>query len=207
MEMIGESTIEEFCKERDRYLVEKFGSYGEQLQNVKAYLKESNDFRYLEGAKAHYAPCFSTVAILEWVFDSIPDNQKYDAFIDVYIMAKDCSRWAWRFIPSIRECKPAAVKTYIRELADSEGNIIVYRGGLERRDPARFTSWTISLEVAEFFAKCTKGKETVVYKGVITADDVAAYTDERQEQEIIQFRRVKHIEKIRHYGKGSKTKR
>lgn len=91
-----------------------------------------------------------------------------------------------------REKLPEAV----RHLA----SFTVYRAGLEPLDKAKYSlSWTLSRDVAEWFANRQKflyGQLGHIYKATISAEKVIAFDNGRNEFEIIQYRNVKNIEEI-----------
>ena len=85
-------------------------------------------------------------------------------------------------------------------------SFIVYRGGGEDVNKATYAlSWTLSQEVAEWFMKrheLTNPGTQHLYRGIISADRVIAYINDRKEFEIVQYRGVKKIEEISLEGLG-----
>lgn len=70
-------------------------------------------------------------------------------------------------------------------------------------------SWTLWRDVAEWFAERHEhyGQGTQhLYKATISTDDVIAFTNARQEFEIIQYRGVKDIEEIPRAGVSAEYK-
>ena len=84
----------------------------------------------------------------------------------------------------------------VREL----DSFVIYRGGGEEINKAAYSlSWTLSQEMAEWFMKrheLTNPGTQHLYRGVISADRVIAYINDRKEFEIVQYRGVKKIEVI-----------
>lgn len=79
-------------------------------------------------------------------------------------------------------------------------SFVVYRGGGEDMNKASYSlSWTLSQEMAEWFMKrheLTNPGTQHLYRGIIPAEKVIAYLNERKEFEIVQYRGVKKIEEI-----------
>lgn len=56
-------------------------------------------------------------------------------------------------------------------------------------------SWTLNLNIARFFKeRCTETQKRVIYRGFISKADVLAYNNNREEQEIMQYKKVHDIE-------------
>ena len=74
----------------------------------------------------------------------------------------------------------------------------VYRAGEEPIDKAKFRiSWTLSEAVALFFLnEYGKRHASHLYRGKIRREKVIAYTNTRNEEEIMQYRNVFDIEDI-----------
>lgn len=85
-----------------------------------------------------------------------------------------------------RETPEAALH---REILDS---FVIYRGGGEDINKAAyFLLWTLSQEMAEWFMKrheLTNPAPQHLYWGIISADRVIAYINDREEFEIVQYR-------------------
>jgi RNA-splicing ligase RtcB len=96
------------------------------------------------------------------------------------------------------------------ECVRNETTFTVFRAGEESiDDAAESMSWTLWRDVAEWFAERHEhyGQGTQhLYKATISADDVIAFTNERQEFEIIQYRGVKDIEEIPRAGVSAEYK-
>lgn len=90
------------------------------------------------------------------------------------------------------------------ECVRDETIFTVYRAGEENiDDTAESMSWTLWRNVAEWFAErheyYGQGKQHL-YKATISADDLIAFTNARQEFEIIQYQGVQKIEEITRLG-------
>lgn len=83
-------------------------------------------------------------------------------------------------------------------------SFVIYRGGGEDINKAAYSlSWTLSQEMAEWFMKrheLTNPAPQHLYRGIISADRVIAYVNDREEFEIVQYRGVKKIEEISQEG-------
>ena len=128
-------------------------------------------------------------------YSQVPDELKYSLVTDLYICVGDS-------IPAVRKALRGALKygkpTLPPEL-EGMNEITVYRGGTENIGKATYRiSWTLSREKAEWFAdrNCLAGFPYHLYKGVISRDKIIAYTDRREEQEIMQYRNVRKIEEL-----------
>ena len=128
-------------------------------------------------------------------FDEVPDNLKYQYAIDAYMHHGDS-------VPEVREAVKRARKYGAPKLPpelEKQEVITIYRAGEEPIDeaPARI-SWTTSIDTALFFLdKYVKRHARYLYQGKIRAADIIAYTDERNEKEIMQFQSVFDITVIR----------
>jgi len=128
------------------------------------------------------------------MYKEIPDNQKYDVFIDLYVRSeygfsmfpkslindlfskrKLSSEWSSR----MREFKKVAK-------LNPKGLIRIYRG--ENKQSAgqeEAYSWTLSRKTAEFFAnRFSRGSGNVISK-MIDPKDILDYIDDRSESEVL----------------------
>lgn len=84
--------------------------------------------------------------------------------------------------------------------------ITVYRSGEEEIEEApECCSWTLSKDVADFFMyKYRNRHANYIYKAKLATKDVIAYTNEREEFEVIQFCSVYDIEILDRLPKKNK---
>ena len=147
---------------------------------------------------------------LQLLFDEIPDTQKYQVVMDVYMMSKSPAKEMLNYIKAIKSLVPDNLTATIKDHIDDSGNLTIYRGGLQVKNPGLCTSWTLSKEQAEWFAKRyidrPDATDTVVYRGFVKATDIIGYTNDREEQEIIQYQSVENIEIVDKYEKPSDEK-
>ena len=96
-----------------------------------------------------------------------------------------------------------AVRKYVR-LVPYEMAILpevqVYRAGTEFIDKAKYSiSWTTSLDVAKWFYDRSEDlhwPKRHLYRGVIDPEKVICFTDDRHEQEVMQYNAVRNIVEI-----------
>ena len=128
-----------------------------------------------------------------WYYDEMPDSMKYDFAISAYIKDGDS-------IPAVRKAVRSARKYGAPSFPeDLEGLEVftVYRAGEEPIDKAKYRiSWTLSKEEALFFLNRYGSRARHLYRAKIRREDVIAYCNEREEEEIMQYRKVYDIEEI-----------
>ncbi len=133
-------------------------------------------------------------------FDMVPDNLKYKFAISSYTSHGDS-------LPSVRRAVRKA-KSYGKpdlpdEIKDLEV-VDIYRAGEEKIDKSKHRiSWTLSLERAVwFYKKYNHRHANYIYKGKIRTADIIAYTNQRQEQEVMQYGSVFDVEDITESAKN-----
>ena len=121
----------------------------------------------------------------------------YDEILDIVKNGKDFRPGDWN--KELPEC------------VRNEITFTVYRAGKESIDvAAESMSWTLWRDVAEWFAERHEhyGQGTQhLYQASISADDVIAFTNGRQEFEIIQYQGVRDIEEIPRIGVSEEYKK
>ena len=138
--------------------------------------------------------CYEVMPEAFSFFDEVPDELKYQFAIDAYMHHGDS-------IPAVRKAVRNALKwgrpELPKEIADAQ-EITVYRAGEEPIDKAKYRiSWTTDKSVAEFFLSAYIGRHAShLYKGKIKPEHIICYTNDRKEQEIMQYRHVYDIEDI-----------
>lgn len=124
-------------------------------------------------------------------FDKIPNQLKYDFAISAYTHHGDS-------IPAVRKAVRNALKygrptlpEYIRD----KDIVTVYRAGEEDIQKAKYRiSWTTNKEVAEFFLKEYKNRHANnLYEGKIRTKDIIAFTNSKNEFEVMQYGSVYDI--------------
>lgn len=127
-------------------------------------------------------------------YDEIPDNLKYDFAVEAYQHHGDS-------IPAVRKAVRDAAKYGKADLPaelQAQEVITVYRAGEEDITKCKYRiSWTTDRSVAEFFLNTYIGRHAAyLYTAQIKPADVIAYTDDRDEKEILQYRKVFNIQDI-----------
>ncbi len=138
--------------------------------------------------------CYEVMPIAFRFYDEVPDSMKYQFCTEAYTHHGDS-------IPAVRKAVRGALKYGKPELpAEIAGKkeITVYRAGEEPIEKTKYRiSWTLDIKVARFFLSEYMGRHArFLYKGKIKPEKIIAYTNDRQEQEIMQYGNVYDIEEI-----------
>ena len=128
-----------------------------------------------------------------YFYDDMPEEYRRDFVIGCYQHHGD----------SVEECREAVAELrnngrdeLPEEYRDVE-ELTVYRAGEEPIDEAQdFFSWTLDKQVACFFKDRFPWESRHLYRAKIRPADVIAYTDEREEREVIQYWSVYDVEEI-----------
>ena len=138
-------------------------------------------------------------------FEQVPDDLKYELAIGAYMHHGDS-------IPAVRKAVRSLSK-YPRpplpdDLATADA-VTVYRAGEEPKEKARFRlSWTTDKEVALFFLNTWNGRHAShLYQGKIRPARIIAYTDDRNEKEVIQYGGVYDVIEITDQKNAQKGER
>ena len=153
---------------------------------------ESNDWnRVCELTECRYEIMPYTFSVY---YDKIPQNLRRDFVVGCYEHHGDG-------VPGCRKALRGLPKNGINELPKAyreKEYITVYRAGEENLDKAKYRlSWTLDKRVAlDFYNNlrysCDRAHN--LYKAKIRPCDVIAYTNERKEKEVLQYRKVYDIE-------------
>ena len=140
----------------------------------------------------------------------IPKPIQYQIAIELYTDKGDMYSEILDIVKNGKEYRSDGWNDEMPECVRNETTFTVYRAGEESIDEATESiSWTLWRDVAEWFAERHEhyGQGTQhLYKATISADDVIAFTNERQEFEIIQYQSVREIEEIPLLGVSEKYK-
>ncbi len=135
---------------------------------------------------------------IPWAFDlyyeDMPIEYRRDFVIGCYSHVGDG-------VPGCRKALRSLPKNGINELPEQYRNtpfIYVYRGGEEEITKAKYRiSWTLDQDTAySFLKKAYKKTSMHLYKGKIKPEDVIAYSNDRNEFEVMQYGKVYDIEQI-----------
>lgn len=121
------------------------------------------------------------------LFPLIPDNEKYEIFIDLYthsdygfgFLETDFIEKAFSYKPKKKDKKYKGIKT------DKNGYVTIYRGmGTHSTPIGKAFSWTTSFDTAIFFAtRLSLG--SLVYKAKVHIDNIIEYLTDRNEFEVL----------------------
>lgn len=158
---------------------------------MKAITKEdySQTFVYMD--RQYRIDAYSSI------FEFIPDNKKYELFIDAYIMP-DIGLVKPKIISKIFELRPKELAQFLKEMADDKGYITIYRGeSAESTKVQRALSWTLDRNTGIWFAKRLDSSDAgYLYTAKVHINNVIAYITDREEEEIlIQYKDVEIIGK------------
>lgn len=130
--------------------------------------------------------------VFEYFFHALPDDKKYELFIDLYILQEygfthyqpDIVSEALEKQP--KELREQAVKEMMAESGVKEGEMItLYRGmGDASTSVRQAMSWTLSPQTANFFAN-RMGRGGYIVKAEVRVENVIDFIDRRNEKEVI----------------------
>lgn len=142
--------------------------------------------------------------LLSSLDSQLPPELKWNIAVEHYCNNGDNYPSIRRILKASAKCKPESWRDSLPESVRDLTAFTVYRAGGEELGKANYSmSWTLSRDVAEWFAKrhrITHNWPQHLYKGVIPAEKVIAYIGDRSEFEIVQYRSVKQIEEISFQG-------
>lgn len=123
-------------------------------------------------------------------YRSIPDHRKYDIFISIYQRSEygfaNLDKNLLIDIFSKRDRSDAWRERITALKASVDGNTITIYRGVGEKSQELGMSWTLSLDIARFFAHRFGGRGRVI-QGTVHIDDVLDYLESRDEQEILVF--------------------
>lgn len=186
-EMVGIADQVGFLKHRQLiYLVQKIN----QLPMIAEYALNGEWEDFSDTVQARYE---TMPEAFTYFYDDMPEEYRRDFVIGCYIHHGD----------SVEECREAV--TCLRgsgrddlpeEYRDLE-ELTVYRAGEEPIDEAEeYLSWTLDEKVARWFQCRIPSQYRHLYRAHIRPSDVIAYTDDREEREVIQYMGVYDVEEI-----------
>lgn len=151
----------------------------------------------------HYSADIAA-AILRVFSDRLSPEYKREIALLHYTDKGDSYPIIRRTVIESLNCRPENWRDNLPESVRELDTFTVYRAGVEPIGNARFSmSWTLSRDVAEWFAKRQEhyGRgESHLYRGIISADKIVAYLNGRHEFEIVQYANVRDIEEITRRG-------
>lgn len=138
--------------------------------------------------------------IFSFLEDIMPAEVKRKIALEHYTHHGDQYPIIRKHVRNSLKARPENWREKLPEAVRHLDSFTVYRAGLESLDKAKYSlSWTLSRDVAEWFANRQKflyGQLGHIYRATISAEKVIAFDNGRNEFEIIQYRNVKNIEEI-----------
>lgn len=128
-------------------------------------------------------------------YNNIPEQYKREFTLECYMYKGDRIAQVRR---AIRKLPPAGLTELPKEYSKQK-TITIYRAGEEHIEKAKYRlSWTLSKETALFFLnKYVFRHANYLYQADIFPKDVIAYTNERNEKEVIQYRKVFNVKELK----------
>jgi|GEM_PF-2579569 len=140
---------------------------------------------------------------LKKYYDVIPEAEKYGLIKNLQSDAIMNDSSFLPFVKDIKRLRPSDFDKELREelqkrnhRIDETGNILVFHGSrIAKENPEQSYSWTLNYPTAVFQAFGSTGhRETShTYAGTININDIIAYTNKRNEFEVIQIDSVSNI--------------
>lgn len=129
--------------------------------------------------------------VFETVYDQLPKEDRYELFMDMYILHDygfsnyDRDIVADAISHQSKELREKNLKSLKEKVTIQDGKITVYRGmGNESTPAEKAMSWTTSEKTAYFFAN-RLGTDGVVLKGTVALDEIIDFITQRSEDEVI----------------------
>lgn len=128
-------------------------------------------------------------------YNCLPDDLQRKTAIEAYMQHGDSFNAVCKAVTALAGRPTHGLYELPEELSKQEV-IRVYRAGVESIDKASdCMSWTTDLAVAQWFQTRNNVRdwESTIYTGLIRTKDIIAYTDDRKEKEVIQYKAVYDI--------------
>lgn len=136
---------------------------------------------------------------LNLLHEKIPGDQLYGITLDVYTYSR--IPFPKRRILDLRKIRPSDyLKDFPEKLADIDP-VVIYRATLngDAKEVRKEISWTTNKDTALFFYGRNLHigfKEVHLYQGTIEKSKIIAYTNQRNEFEVLQHMGVRNIEEV-----------
>ena len=123
------------------------------------------------------------------VFRWLPDDMKYEAFLDVYTRSEyNFNKLTIEILELLKNLRPKSVIEELSTYADNKGYLTIYRGECTKSTPLKKAlSWTLDKECAKWFAKrfLLESEIGYVHKAKVNINNVIGFTQARDESEVI----------------------
>jgi hypothetical protein len=164
-------------------------AYRKQIENIRR-MREEKDFQnyfFLLEKQIRFQVFID-------LYDEIPDEQKYDVFMDIYRRGEyGFSIFKPELIRDVMKYKhlsseySAPMSERLKSWIDADGYVPIYRGeGSESTPVDQAYSWTLEYRVALFFAT-RFGSRGPIYHAKVHVDDIIEYMPKRNEEEVLVF--------------------
>lgn len=135
---------------------------------------------------------------LRQYYNDIPAGLRFNLILECYVF--DSHNFPHSMIMELEKFRRA---DYLKDLPTDEDPVTVFRAGTENIVEATYAiSWTIDKDIArqfyvsQFLTPGLQPPRKYFYRGRIHRENILAYTDQRQEREILQYGSVFSIERI-----------
>ena len=174
------------CESR-KYLLRQYGVHEHNIQRLEECFASGNWGGIMGIA---FLDSRNSGIFFQLYFDLFPEDMKYEYLLYIYTHGGDNMSFVRK---EIRRARRYGVPEFPPEV-EGQDVLTVYRAGSEPIDRAKLSlSWTLDLDKAIWFKNA---KELMrlgdchIYQAKIKRDKVLAYTDNREEKEVIQYRNV-----------------
>jgi hypothetical protein len=137
---------------------------------------------YLDAGKPYL------IDVLKKTFNKVPDEYKYQVFIEAYSYVEyGFSSFTHKITDAVRQLRPIETNNLLISKADHDGKLTIYRGeSLESSNIKKVLSWTLDHDKAIWFAKRMNFSGVgYVYTAKVKPLKVIAYLDSREESEVL----------------------
>ncbi len=170
------------------------------IEKLKEAVRAGRSGDWVTVRKIAFYEASMAADVLRFLEDIMPAEVKRKIALEHYTNHGDHYPIIRKHVRNSLKARPENWREKLPEAVRCLDSFTVYRAGLEPLDKAKCSlSWTLSRDVAEWFANRQKflyGQMGHIYKATISADKVIAFDNGRNEFEIIQYRNVKNIEEI-----------
>jgi len=179
-----------YCYFKDFILIEIFDMSKKFFNDFRIVemIKQRNELMHKFLLNKQYEKIFTFIdkplrfMFYESLFDKIPDDQKYSIFKFVYTSSEyGFNQLSRDLLDKIFKYNTAPKEWFRKNV------ITIYRGeGDKSTSYTEACSWTISKEIADFFAH-RFDSDGIIYKAKVRQQDILDYINDRNEQEILVF--------------------
>lgn len=170
------------------------------IEKLKEAVRAGRNGDWVTVRKIAFYEASMAADVLRFLENIMPAEVKRKIALEHYTNHGDHYPIIRKHVRNSLKARPENWREDLPEAVRHLDSFTVYRAGLEPLDRAKNSlSWTLSRDVAEWFANRQKflyGQTGHIYKATVSADKVIAFENDRHEYEIVQYRNVKNIEEI-----------